>query len=66
MTMNKHELVSIKRLLVSARAAVQDAGALARRVGDDALARRLREITGMLTDELDDANRQIAQHPGLS
>jgi hypothetical protein len=58
--MNKHDLISIKRLLLSALIAVQEAGAVARRSGDDALARRLRGAAAMLSDELDDADRQIA------
>jgi hypothetical protein len=65
MPVNKHDLISIKRLLLAARIAVQDGGAMARRVGDDALARRLRGIAVVLTDELDHADRQIAGEPGL-
>ncbi|MGO9172738.1 MAG: hypothetical protein ACLP7P_12335 [Rhodomicrobium sp.] len=65
MPVNKHDLISIKRLLLAARIAVQDASAMARRVGDDALARRLRGIAGMLTDELDYADRQMSGEPGL-
>ncbi len=63
--MNKQDLISIKRLLVSARTAVQEASEAARRMGDDALARRLRGIAGMLMDELDHTDRQLAGPPGM-
>ncbi len=53
MPATKPNLVDIKRRLISARIEAMEAAATARRMGNVALANRLRSIAGYLANELD-------------
>jgi hypothetical protein len=63
MPVTKQNLTAIKRLLISARIAVQEAGAQARRMGDDRLAARLRDLAVRMANELDGLDYALRQLP---
>jgi len=63
MPATRRDLNSVKRDLVAARTHVQEAAALARRIGDALLAERLRDITECLANELDYVEGLIARLP---
>jgi hypothetical protein len=59
--MVQSSLLSLKRVLISARTEMQEAHALAERIGDKALAERLASHAGSLANELDYLDNKIAR-----
>jgi hypothetical protein len=59
--MVQSSLLSLKRVLISARTEMQEAHALAERIGDKALAARFRDIAETLADEMDYVDSKIAR-----
>jgi hypothetical protein len=54
-------LLSLKRVLISARTEMQEAHAVAERIGDAAMAARFRDIAETLANELDYVDSKIAR-----
>jgi len=63
MPVTKQDLIVIKRFLISARIAVQEATAKARRMGDERLAARLRDLALRMANELDGLEYMLSQLP---
>jgi hypothetical protein len=63
MPVTKQDLIALKRLLISARIATQEAAARARRIGDERLAARLRSLVDLMANELDGLEHALSQLP---
>lgn len=63
LAMKQSRLLTLKRVLISARTEMQEGQALAERIGDKALVARLQQHAGLLANELDYVDGKIAALP---